>query len=278
MTELSSTRTQAAEGVSTHLAPAAIVLVVGGGLAILPDHGTAALLAGVAVTQAVLVVSWVFGTAMPGRLGGIVLGGLTAAGADVAVSRFPGGQLGTLLAVAGLALPAMFVHQLTRGVVRTRVFESLSDIALMLVCVLALSAFIQLRHETGGVAMSSAVLAAITVALVVGHLVDLGWSMPRFDPAVPRGLVAVLVATAAAGAVGYLRLQGTVEFTSSRGALVGTAVGAAASLFAVGAAFIDQATAESPGRVAALRPVFGAVIPLALSAPVAYLLCLAIRG
>lgn len=258
--------------------PAAVALLFGAGLAVLAEIGATALLLGVAVTQGVLVLSWVVGTAMPGRIGGIVLGALAAVGADLAVSRFPSGQLGSLLFVAGLALPAMFIHQLTRGVVRTRVVESLSDIALLVVCVLALAALPQLRHETGGAAMTSAVLAAATTALVLGHLVDTVWSAPRWDPAVPRGLPAVIAGVAGAATASYLRLHGTVEFTASRAALVGGMIGAVTGLFAVGAGFIDQATTAPQGRVAVLRPVFAALIPIALSAPVSYLLCLAIRG
>ena len=41
----------------------------------------------------------------------------------------PHGRFGALLAVAGLAVPLMFVHQLSRGAARVRVVESLSGIA-----------------------------------------------------------------------------------------------------------------------------------------------------
>ena len=44
-----------------------------------------------------------------------MIAGLAAAASDVAVSVWPHGRLGTLLPVFGLAVPAMFVHQLARG-------------------------------------------------------------------------------------------------------------------------------------------------------------------
>lgn len=263
---------------SERLAPTLVALVVGGALAALAVVNATGLLVGVALIQAALVVSWVYGTALPGRTGALVLGTLTAAAADVVVVRWPAGQLGTLLAVAGLAVPAMFVHQLLRGVVRTRVVESLSDIAVLLISVLALPAVLQLRHEPGGPTMASGVLLAVTVALVVAGLVDLVAPVPRFDPAVPRGLLAVLAGTASGACAGLLRLHGTVEFTSGRAALVGGAVGLAATLFAIGSAFVDEATTAPSGPAARLRAVSGVVLPIALSAPVGYLLCLAIRG
>ncbi len=236
------------------------------------------LLIAVAVLQGLLVTAWVFGTGLPGRIGALVIGALAAAGADVVVSRWPHGQLGTLLGVLALAVPAMFIHQLTRGVVRARVTESLSDIAVLVVAVVALPALLQLRHETSGKLMVSVVVLAASSALVVGHLVDAVLPLPRFDPTVSRGLLAVIVAIGVGTAVGYLRLHDTVEFTSGRASFLGAAIGGMVSLFAVGAAFVEQASSAPPGASRWLRPVFGVLLPLALLAPVAYLLCLAIRG
>ncbi len=267
------------DGRRNHLAGALVALVAGAALAVLAHGSANGLLAGIAVAQAVLIGSWVFGTALPGRIGALLIGGLAAAGADVAVVRWPHGQLGTLLAVLGLALPVMFVHQLTRGVVRTRVVESLSDIALLVVSVVALAALVQLRHETGGQSMAVAVIIAAGAALVAGHLVDLVWAAPRFDPEVSRGLLAVVVAVVVGAVVGYLRLHSTVEFTTGRAIFIGAAVAAIVSLFAVGAGFIEQSSsAPADGAARRLRPAYAVLVPLGLLAPVAYLLCLAIRG
>ena len=261
-----------------HLGSAAVALVVGCALATTAWLGVTDLLVGVAVTQGLLVISWVLGTALPGRIGAMVVGALAAGGADTVVARWPHGQLGTLLGVLALAVPAMFVHQLTRGVVRARVTESLSDIAVLVVAVVAFAALIQLRHESGGKMMATGVLLAATAALVVGHLVDMIAPVPRFDVTVPRGLLAVLAAIAAAAAVAYLRLHDTVEFTSGRAGFMGGAIGGIVSLFAIGAAFMQQTSSVPIGVSRLMRPVFGVLVPLGLLAPVAYLLCLAIRG
>jgi len=127
--------------------------------------------------------------------------------------------------VLGLAIPAMFVHQLTRGVVRTRVVESLSDIALMVVAVVGCAALMQLRHETLGALMTSGFVLAAGAALVAGHLVDLFAPRMLFDPDVPRGLLAV-IAGAMAGAVAcFLRLHNSFEFDHKRSLIVGGAWG-----------------------------------------------------
>jgi hypothetical protein len=252
---------------------AAVALVVGGGLSGLAHASSAALLAGVAVTQLILVMAWVFGTGLPGRIGGLVLGLLAAVAADIVIVHWPDAQLSPLLAIVGLAIPAMFIHQLSRGVVRRRTTESLSDIALLVVCVVALPAFVQLRHESGGPAMASAAIGAAAAALLAGHLVDARWPVPRFDAAVPRGLLGVVIGAALAALIGYLRLHGTVEFSAGRSLFLGAAVGAVASLLAVGAAFLPHEVA-----LPRLRPVYVVLIPLALVAPVGYLLCLAVRA
>ncbi len=270
--------TQSPPAAAEHLTSAGVALIVGAGLGVAATIGAGALLIGVAVTQAIVIAAWVFGTGLPGRIGALAIGGLAAAAADLVVVHWPHGQLSPLLAVVGLALPVMFVHQLTRGVVRARVTESLSDIALLVVCVVALAAFIQLRHETGGAAMASATVFAASGALVVGHLVDARWPVARFDPTVARGLTGVVAATAVAAVIGYVRLHGTVEFSAGRSAFLGAAVGAVVSLLAVGIAFVRPSPSAPAGALRHLRPVYAVVIPLALVAPIGYLLCLAVRG
>jgi hypothetical protein len=261
-----------------HLGGATVAILVGAALAVTANHGAVQLLVAVAVMQGLLVISWVLGTGLPGRIGGLVVGGLAAAGADIVVSRWPHGQLGTLLGVLGLAIPAMFIHQLTRGVVRARVTESLSDIAVLVVAVVALPALVQLRHEVGGEQMVTVVVLAATGALLVGHLVDAVVPRPGFDPTVSRGLLAVVVAIGVGTAVAYLRLRNTIEFTAGRAAFLGAAVGGIVSLFAVGAAFVEQTSSAPSGPTRLLRPIFGILLPIGLISPVAYLLCLAIRG
>jgi hypothetical protein len=247
--------------------------------------GSTALLVATGVVQALLAFAWVFGTRLPGRKGALVLAGLAAAGSDVAVSVWPNGRLGTLLPVLGLAIPAMFIHQLSRGAARVRVVESLGGIALLVLAETALSALQQLRHEFGhqsGGHVVSAVVAIAAAALVVGYLVDLISTAPRFDPDVPRGLLGVIASAGLGGSLGYLLLQsdGSSDFVGGRGAFIGASLGALVALFAVAVAFAEHNVPVPTGSAFAvrMRPVLGAVVPLSLLAPVAYLLCLAIRA
>ena len=260
-----------------------IALVVGGALAVTARVGAAALLVAIAVAQAVLAVAWVFGTLMPGRKGALILAGMAAAAADVTVSVWPHGKLGPLLAVLGLAVPVMFVHQLTRGAARVQVVSSLAAVALLVLAEVAFPALLQLRHEfavgdTGG-KVAAAAAGAMAGALVVGCLVDLVFAAPRFDPAVPRGLLGLVAAAGLGGSIGYLVLRGEPDFFGGRSAFVGAALGALAGLLAIAAAFVLYSTPEPEGALGRRsRPALSVVLPLALLAPVAFLLCLAIRS
>ncbi|MDT4918260.1 MAG: hypothetical protein QOI15_3146 [Pseudonocardiales bacterium] len=256
-------------------------LVVGTGLVLTARAGATPLLIAVAVTQALLAAAWVFGTGMPGRRGALVIATLAAAGADAAASVWPDGRLGTLLPVLGLAVPAMFAHQLMRGAARVQVVSSLAAVALLVLGEVALAAMLQLRHEFGtdlGGKVSSTVAGAIAGALVIGCLVDLLLPAPRFDSAVPRGLLGLIAAIGLGGSVGYLLLRDEEQFGGGRGTFTGAALGALAGLLAVAIAFVLHTTPQPPTTVGRrLRPVLGAVLPIAIIAPAAFLLCLAIR-
>ncbi len=261
------------------LAGPVTALLLGVGLSVCAEASPVALLVAVAIAQGVFVISWVLSTGLPGRIGAAVIGAMATAAADTVMSVWPHGQLGTLVPVVALAVPVMFVHQLTRGVVRVRVVESLSDIALLAVVAVAFAALIQLRHEVDGRAMLFAVLLITGSALLASYAGDLVWAHPRFDPDVPKGLFAVVIATAVGALVGYLRMRGSVEFNSGRSAFLGASVGAVTALFAVGAAFMQHASSLPAGGLAVrLRPVFAVAVVFGLAAPASYLLCLAIRG
>jgi hypothetical protein len=260
-----------------HLLAALVVVIVAGGLAVLAHVGPGELVAGVAVAQAALIVAWVLGTGLPGRIGATVIAAAAAAGADAGVAAWPHSQLGPLIGVLGLAVPAMFVHQLARGVVRARVVESLSGVAVAVVGAVALAALVQLRHETDA-QIASTTIAAAGAALAAGFLVDAIWAAPRFDADVPRGLTGVVVSMLAGAAVSVVRLHDTVEFSTGRAALLGAAVGAVGGLLSVGVSFVTHTSGLPTGPARALRPVIAAVLPLAILAPVAYVLCLAVRA
>jgi hypothetical protein len=261
----------------------AAALVVGLALVLTARAGATALLVAVAGVQAVLAVTWVFGTGMPGRKGALVIAVLAAGGADVAASVWPHGKLGTLLAVLGLAVPTMFIHQLTRGAARVQVVSSMAAVAFLVLAEVSLPALLQLRHEFGasdlGGRVTAAAAAALAGALVIGGLVDMLFPAPRFDPAVPRGLLALIASAGLGGSLGYLMLRQQTGFVDGRSAFIGGALGALAGLLAVGAAFVLHSTPEPPGAAGhRLRPVLSAVLPIVLLAPVAFLLCLAIRS
>lgn len=260
----------------------AAALLLGGGLVLAARGGASLLLLGIVVVQAVLAASWVFGTVMPGRRGALVLAALAAAAADVSASVWPHGRLGALLAVLGLAVPAMFIHQLLRGAVRVHVVSSLSAVATLVLAEVALPALLQLRHEFGtahGGVVSSTAIAALAGALVVGCLVDLLLPAPRFDPAVPRGLLGLVASIGLGGSIGYLMLKQQAEFGVARSTFAGAALGALAGLLAVGTAFVLQTTPVPATAVARrLRPVLSALLPIAVIAPAAFLICLAIRS
>ncbi len=169
-----------------------------------------------------------------------------------------------------------------RGAARVRVLESLGGAAMIVVAVVALPAFVQLRHEfvsttTAGRVVFGVVLS-IVAALVVGFLTDLVVAVPRFDPAVPRGLIAVVASAVVGGLVGYLTLRDTTEFAGGRGLFAGASLGVLVALVAVGVAFAE-ATTPAPGSAFSrrLRGGLAVVLPVCILAPVAFLMCLAIR-
>lgn len=269
-----------------------VALVLGAGLAVGARAGATPLLVAIAVVQAVLAVAVLWGCNIPGRKGGLVLAALAAAGADVAVSVWPHSHLGTLLPVLGLAVPLLIAHQLMRGAARVRVVESLGGIAVVVFGEVALPALLQLRHEfpgdTGGKVVFAVVLVLVA-ALVVGLLADLVLTAPRFDADVPRGLPAVVLSAAAGALVGQLLLRDIDELAGGRGVFTGAALAVLASLVAVGVAFVerdlpaaspssDDADGAGPSAFArTVRPALAVVVPIVALAPVAFLLCLAIR-
>lgn len=256
-------------------------LIVGAGLVAAARASAIALLVAVAVVQALFAMAWVFGTAMPGRRGAVIIAVMASGAADAVTSNWPDGRLGPLLAVLGLAVPAMFVHQLLRGAARVQVVSSLAAVAFLVLAEVSLAALLQLRHEFGtdvGGKVASAVTAAVGGALVIGCLVDLLLPAPRFDASVPRGLLGLVAATGLGGSLGYLMLKDVGQFGAGRGMFTGAALGALAGLLAIAAAFVLHTTPEPPTSLGRrMRPTIGALLPIAVIAPAAFLLCLAIR-
>jgi hypothetical protein len=261
----------------------AVAVVAGAALGVTARLGALDLLIAVAALQAATAFAVVYGFGVPGRKGTVLLAALAAAGADVVVSVWPHSRLGTLLAVLGLAIPLLIVHQLLRGAARLRVLDSLGGVAFLVVAVVGLPAFVQLRHEflsstTAGRVVFGVALS-ITAALVVGFLTDLVVAAPRFDPAVPRGLLAVVASGVAGALVGYLTLRDTTEFAGGRGLFAGGSLGVLVALVAIGVAFAEATTPPpDSGFARRLRAGLAVLLPICVLAPVAFLLCLAIRA
>jgi hypothetical protein len=264
--------------------PASIVvaLVAMGAFGWAARTGSVALLIAVAVVQALVGFGWVYGYALPGRRGALTLAAMASAAADVVVSVWPHGRLGALLAVFGLAMPTLFVHQLSRGAVRVRVLESLGGVALLVLTEVSMTALLQLRHEFARGHIGDDVVFGVIIigfgALVVGFLVDLIVTVPRFDADVPRGLLGLIASAGFGGSTGYLTLRHSAEFAGGRGGYAGAALGAIIGLLAVAVAFIDaDLPVVADGFPRRIRPVLAVLIPFCLLAPVAFLICLAIR-
>jgi FtsH-binding integral membrane protein len=260
---------------------AAFAVLAGAALAWSARSGAVQLLVAVAAAQALLAVTWIYVLRVPGRIGGLVIAGLAAGACDVAASVWPHSRLAVLLVVVGLAVPVMFVHQLSRGAARVRVGRSLGAVALIVVAEAAMAALLQVRHEfpTGGLGGDAtlAVVVAVAGALIAGYCTDMVVAAPRFDADVPRGLPAVGVSALVGAALGHLVLRGAPDFSGGRGAFVGAAVGVLAALLAVGMAYVEAvAPLASGGFARRSRPLLSVLMPLALVAPVGFLLCTAI--
>lgn len=287
-----------------HIQLAVLTALLGGALALGSYLGPIGLLVAIAVVQAVLVPSVVLGTGLPGRIGAMLLGGLAAAGADVTMTHWHASGYSPVLGVLGVAIPVMFFHQLTRGVVRTRVVESLAGIAVLLIAVTALTGLIVLRQQGNGKTVTLALIGAITAGLVAAHFADAVLPAPRFDPGIDRGLPAVLAGLIVGGGVGLLSLRDIVDFAGGRAAFVGAAVAAVACLLSIGATFAESRAlvpvadqSDQPGQtgrpdedgrleqvgdplpvaqvsplLARLRPAAAAGLTLALTIPAAYVL------
>jgi len=284
---------------STHLRSAGTAALVAGVLAAGPAAGRPGVVATVALVQALLVPAWVLGTDRPGRIGGIVLGLAAAGAADAALVLHDRTSPAALLAVLGLALPAMLVHQLTRGVVRVRVTESLAGVALGGTAVVALSTLVALARAVDGPRLVTAVALAAGAGLVAARLADATAPVPRIADGLPYGLLAVVLAAAAGAAAGLLAAGGRLD--PAAGAGVGALVAAVVALVSVGVGFVaatPPATAAGPVGTAARRggrdtrpsrtggrraraaalAYLSAAFPVALVAPVGYLAALAVAG
>lgn len=249
---------------------ALVAVAVTAGLAVATRHGTAGMLAGVGAVQALLAPAWLLGTGVPGRRGGIVLGLATAAAADALLVADGRTSLAVLVGVLALAVPALLVHQLTRGVVR--VTESLSGLGLLVTAQVALAGCLALARAPDGARLVSAVVVSAGAGLAVARLVDAAVPAPRFAGDVPYGLPAVLAAVAAGAVAGVLHVPGAERLGAAGGAALGAVVAGLAALLAVGVGYLERTDRR------AAPAYLGVALPVALAAPAGYLLALTVAG
>lgn len=249
---------------------AAAALLFGAALSIAGPH-PAAVLAVVAAIQLIGVLGAVLFLNLPGRVGGVVLGCAGAVAADLSLWHWTTDELAPLLPVLALAIPLMFVHQLTRGAARVRLVESLSFIAVLAMSVVTLGCWLPLAQQDGGGGLTRGAAAAVGVAVAAAAAVDGFARGPRVDDAAAptvAGLVAGALLGAVAGAV-VLHRSGGLEWLT--GAVVAAALGLVAVLVHLGTSF----ALGDGGPVPLTRPVLRVAAVFALAAPVAFVLCVA---
>jgi hypothetical protein len=260
-------------------AAAGMAVATAVGLAVAVQFGRTGLVAGLGVLQGLLVLAWVVGTGLPGRVGGLLIGAGAAAGADAALLLRQPATLAALLGVLALSVPVLLVHQLSRGVLRVRVTESLSGVTVLCTAVAALAAHVALARAVDGPRLVSATVLAAGLALVIGHLVDTVLPVPRLSPEVPHGLLGVGLAVAVGALVGAGHALGAPRIDLAGGATLGSLVGGVAALVAVGVGYLAQTVEPLRVPLAALAmPYLRVALPLAFTAPVGYLLGLYVTG
>ncbi len=268
-------------GRGAHLAAAGLAAAVAAGILLATRWERPGVLVAVAVLQVLLVPAWVYGTSLPGRIGGTLIGLGTAAAADAVLVARDRVSLLAVLGALGLVLPALVLHQLTRGVVRVRVTESLSAIAFLLTAIVGLSSLVALARAVDGPRLVAVLGVGAGAGLAVARLVDAVAPAPRLADDVAHGLPALLaggLAGAAAGAVLAAVLDGTGPLDAAGGALLGGVVALLAALVTVAVGYVT-ATVPDPRRATGPAPAYLAVaVPIALAAPVGYLVSLAVAG
>lgn len=233
--------------------------------------------AALAVVQVLLVYSWVTGTAMPGRIGALLLGTGTALACDVLVYRRPHEGLGPIMYVYAATFVLAIVHQLCRGVVRVRVAESVAHVCALSAGVAALTGYLAMQNAAGSTLLSVGI-SATGLALVAGLLADTVLPLPRFDTGVDHGLAGVIVSVAVGAGVGWLRVdQSTLPVEPRIGAVLGGVLGLLAALVGVAVAYVCESSTPRRAPFGGLTlPYLRAVLPFALTAPVAFVLASAV--
>jgi hypothetical protein len=239
-------------------------------------------LAAIGLLQLGLLWAFVMGAAFPGRIGALILGIGAAASADALQWHDRDGGLTPLLTVYGLLLPAMFLHQLSRGVIRKEVTRSLAGVASGTIAAAMLAGLVELRQVSPPVA--SAALLAAAGGLLAARLLDLARPAPTFGEDVLHGMVGIAGATVGGAAASVVRLyhvtgNGDPSVGPLGAGLLGAGIGVTVGFVAVGAAYVAVTARPRRTPFAPLTlPVLKVLLPLAAATPVAYLLGLVVTG
>lgn len=257
-----------------HHVPAAVLAAAGVGLLVAAPElgGDGGLLAAVLVLQLALVVAWTTATSRRQFVGTFVLGAAASVAADLVFVLSDRPTVGALLGVLGLALPAAVLRQMFRRP-RTALVASLAVSVLMLCAVCALAVLLRDVDDPDAARLTVSALLAVGAALVAAHVVDLVLPRPQVAFGVPRGLLGLVLAVAAAGAVTWLRRRPDELFDALGAAIYGGMVGGVAVLVSLAASYLvveaDRAAGDGRRRSRWALPVIQAVLPIAACAPIA---------
>ena len=257
-----------------HHVPAAVLAAAGVGLLVAAPElgGDGGLLAAVLVLQLALVVAWTTATSRRQFVGTFVLGAAASVAADLVFVLSDRPTVGALLGVLGLALPAAVLRQMFRRP-RTALVASLAVSVLMLCAVCALAVLLRDVDDPDAARLTVSALLAVGAALVAAHVVDLVLPRPQVAFGVPRGLLGLVLAVGAAGAVTWLRRRPDELFDALGAAIYGGMVGGVAVLVSLAASYLvveaDRAAGTGRRRSRWALPVIQAVLPIAACAPIA---------
>jgi hypothetical protein len=257
-----------------HHLPAAVLAA--GAVALLvavPDAaGDPGRLAAVAGLQAALVIVWSFATARGELLGSLLFGALAALAADVVMVVPDRPTVGGLLGVLGIGVPAAVLRQMFRRP-REALVASLAGSVLLLCALCALALLLRELGGSEGARLSANALLAVGAAVVAAHVVDLVLPRPQIAYGVPRGLLGLVAAVLAAGAVTWFRRRPEDLFDTLGAAIYGGVVGAVAVLVSLAASYIvvqaDRAARAPRRRGRWALPAIQALLPIAACAPLA---------
>jgi hypothetical protein len=257
-----------------HHLPAAVLAAAGVALLVAAPEfaGDGGRFVAVVVLQMALVVAWVTATARREFTGTFVLGAVAAVAADLVFVVPDRPTVGGLVAVLGLSLPAAVLRQMVRRP-RTALVAALAVSILLLCAVCALAVLLREVDDPDAARLTASALLAVGAALVAAHLVDLVLPRPQVAFGVPRGLLGMFLAVAAAGAITWLRRRPDELFDALGAAIYGGLVGGVAVLVSLAASYLvveaDRAAGDARRRSRWALPVIQAVLPISACAPIA---------